>query len=183
MKNIFKTTGIAITIFFGSTVFGHVFLIAPTGDDVLKEGSTYAVTWQITIPHDTENWDLYYSVTGQNGKWAPIALNIPVGDNTQGAIHTFDWVVPNEISNDAWVRIVQDNTSGDYDDTNDVAFSIISTPACEGDINEDGNVNVTDLLAVIEAWSQLKSPADVNDDGTVDVSDLLLIVANWGECG
>ena len=42
---------------------------------------------------------------------------------------------------------------------------------CEGDVNGDGQVNVTDLLAVIAGW------------GTpYDVSDLLAVIAGWGAC-
>jgi hypothetical protein len=50
------------------------------------------------------------------------------------------------------------------------------------DINGDGYVNVTDLLAVIDQWGLTDSPADVNFDGIVNVSDLLMVVGNWGPC-
>jgi hypothetical protein len=50
------------------------------------------------------------------------------------------------------------------------------------DINDDGYVNVSDLLAIIDQWGLTNSPADVNDDGIVDVTDLLIVVGNWGEC-
>ena len=171
-----------LTTFIGTSAFGHVFLMAPTGNDELEVGSTYEITWQITIPHDTENWDLYYSNTSQNGKWIPIAIDLPLGDNSQNSIHTYDWVVPDMPSDTVWVRVVMDNTGGDYDDTNDLPFSIVAPAACVGDINDDGDVGVTDLLAVIDAWGQQKSDADVNGDGIVNVSDVLAIVGNWGLC-
>ena len=47
------------------------------------------------------------------------------------------------------------------------------------DINEDGVVNVVDLLIVIAEWGALDSPADVNEDGIVDVTDLLMVIAAW----
>ena len=49
------------------------------------------------------------------------------------------------------------------------------------DINEDGRVNVTDLLLVVTALSENAVPhprADVNGDGSVNVADLLLVVEN-----
>ena len=175
-------TAIVLSTLFSSTTFGHVFLMAPTGDDVLDVGSTYEITWQITISHDTINWDLYYTTASQTGPWEPIALDIPVGDNSPKSIHTYNWVVPDMQSDTVWVRVVMDNTSGDYDDTNDLPFSIVAPTACEGDINTDGDVGVTDLLAVIDAWGQQKSAADVNGDGIVNVADLLAVVGNWGDC-
>ena len=50
------------------------------------------------------------------------------------------------------------------------------------DINEDGCVNVIDLLIVIDQWGQTDSPADINGDGIVNVSDLLNVVDNWEPC-
>jgi hypothetical protein len=60
--------------------------------------------------------------------------------------------------------------------------NILFETLCEPDINGDGIVNVTDLLAVIDQWGQSNSPADVNGDGIVDVTDLLAVVGNWGPC-
>ncbi|MCH2149342.1 MAG: right-handed parallel beta-helix repeat-containing protein [Phycisphaerales bacterium] len=42
---------------------------------------------------------------------------------------------------------------------------------CEGDVTGDGDVNVTDLLAVIGSWGD-----------PYDVSDLLAVIGGWGEC-
>jgi hypothetical protein len=50
------------------------------------------------------------------------------------------------------------------------------------DINGDGLIDVSDLLAVIDQWGATISLADVNQDGIVDVSDLLMVVGNWGPC-
>ncbi len=52
---------------------------------------------------------------------------------------------------------------------------------CEGDVNEDGSVSVSDLLLAIDQWGGSGS-ADINGDGIVDVSDVLIIVGNWGPC-
>ena len=53
---------------------------------------------------------------------------------------------------------------------------------CLGDVNSDGAVEVSDLLAVIDAWGSDDQAADINGDGVVAVGDLLAVVGNWGSC-
>ncbi|TVQ50641.1 MAG: hypothetical protein EA377_14185 [Phycisphaerales bacterium] len=57
---------------------------------------------------------------------------------------------------------------------------------CPGDLTGDGDVNVFDLLALLEAWGPCADPndcpADLDRSGTVDVFDLLLLLENWGGC-
>jgi hypothetical protein len=53
-----------------------------------------------------------------------------------------------------------------------------------GDVNIDGNVNVDDLLAVINAWGECPKPPhacppDLNNTGDVNVDDLLDVINNW----
>ena len=49
------------------------------------------------------------------------------------------------------------------------------------DVNQDGTVDVADLLAVIGAWGPCTGscPSDTNCDGQVDVKDLLEVIAEW----
>lgn len=51
-----------------------------------------------------------------------------------------------------------------------------------GDANEDGFVNVTDLLALLGSWGICGAPcpADFDSNGLVNVTDLLILLANWG---
>jgi hypothetical protein len=54
-----------------------------------------------------------------------------------------------------------------------------------GDVNGDGVVNTSDLLALLAAWGDCpdppeECPADFDGDGDVDTSDLLTLLANWG---
>lgn len=57
---------------------------------------------------------------------------------------------------------------------------------CPGDIDDDGNVGVSDLLALLAAWGPCADPqdcpADLTGDGNVGVSDLLIVLGNWGPC-
>ncbi len=58
---------------------------------------------------------------------------------------------------------------------------------CYEDVDANGSVDVTDLLAVIDNWGYCDGcleeiPGDVNYDDMVDVTDLLMIVGSWGPC-
>ena len=171
-----------VPLLLGSVAFGHVHLLLPNSGDVLQVGSTSTITWQITVGHNQDNWDLYYSTKSVGGPWVPIAIDLPPGSTESNSIHTYDWVVPNIVDDSVWVKIVMDNPDGDYDDTNDLAFSVVEAAACEGDIGGDGYVDVSDLLTAIDQWGAIKSKADINMDGNVNVTELLIIVENWGPC-
>ena len=53
-------------------------------------------------------------------------------------------------------------------------------PTVPGDVNGDGTVDVTDLLAVMDDWGPCSGcSADLNGDGLVNVVDLLEVMAGW----
>jgi hypothetical protein len=54
----------------------------------------------------------------------------------------------------------------------------------QGDVNNDGCVNDTDLLQVLFAFGQSGAdlPEDLNGDGAVNDSDLLIVLFNFGRC-
>ena len=64
----------------------------------------------------------------------------------------------------------------------------IQSASCEGDVNGDGIIGVSDILAVIGDWAPNGGECcpgcegDVDGDLVVDVSDILYIVGNWGQC-
>jgi hypothetical protein len=57
----------------------------------------------------------------------------------------------------------------------------VSDP-CPADINDDGVVDVIDLVAVLVNWGGDSGNADVTHDGIVNVDDLLAIAMGWGVC-
>lgn len=81
----------------------------------------------------------------------------------------------------SWTFITDDHWSGGGPDN---TTGIAARPsACFADINNDGAVNVGDLLAVISGWGPLgefNSDADINCDENVNVEDLLLVLSGWG---
>ena len=74
-----------------------------------------------------------------------------------------------------------DQIYGEFTDGGGNTIADECYPDCP-DINADGYVNVSDLLAVIDQWGSTDSDADINGDGIVNVTDLLEVVGNWGPC-
>jgi hypothetical protein len=54
--------------------------------------------------------------------------------------------------------------------------------SCPGDIDGDGTVGASDLLAMLSGWGGDDPDVDLNDDGVVDVADLLALLSAWGPC-
>jgi hypothetical protein len=110
------------------TAQAHVALDAPNGGELLTSGSIFEITWHVLIQHPTQNWDLWYSTTGDTGPWIDIAMDLPAGDISQGSVHTYDWVVPDVITDEGRVRVRQDNSFTDYYDISNQNFSIVPEP-------------------------------------------------------
>jgi hypothetical protein len=54
------------------------------------------------------------------------------------------------------------------------------TVVAMGDVDGNGTVNTTDLLAVIGAWGACNECLeDLDGDGLVGVSDLLQVIGDW----
>ena len=69
---------------------------------------------------------------------------------------------------------------GNFEQSDLVNADDCTDPAIPGDVNGDGMVNVTDLLAIMDVWGSCDGcPADLNDDGLVNVTDLLIVIGNW----
>ncbi|MEE8156256.1 MAG: hypothetical protein V3T53_14985 [Phycisphaerales bacterium] len=54
---------------------------------------------------------------------------------------------------------------------------------CFGDVDGNGNVGASDLLALLAAWgTDPGGPPDLDGDGNVGASDLLALLNSWGPC-
>ena len=53
---------------------------------------------------------------------------------------------------------------------------------CNADCNQDYNVDILDLLYVLAVFETDNPAGDINDDGLVDVGDILILISEWGAC-
>ncbi len=84
-----------------------------------------------------------------------------------------------------WFRFNQINAlcrpSGDW--VMRMTWSSLAVP-CNGDANEDGQVDVDDLNEILAHWftpQPTGSNGDVTSNGFVNVDDLNLVLGNWGQ--
>ena len=150
---------------FARPLRAHVGLDSPNGGEQLVAGSTIAIQWHIQEPHDTIDWDLWYSTSSSSGPWNVIELNIPPG--SQGAFepYFYDWIVPEDFDTSAWVQVRQDNDNDqDYFATSNSSFSILA----QGDFNGSGQVGTADLLAWQSGYGTATGAAHNDGDGNLD---------------
>mgnify|MGYP006444479917 FL=1 len=114
-----------------------------------------------------------------NMQWSPEFVSVastPSSKSRMVAGTTSDGVIL------AW----QDDRNGSNDIyaqrvNSDGSLGVASS--CDGDVDGDGNVGVTDVLAVIGTWGPCENcTADIDGDGIVGVNDLLAIIGQWGAC-
>ncbi len=116
---------VAAALVMANPARAHVRIIVPNGGEELEVGSTYTIRWTIVIQHNQQNWDLWYSTTGPGGPWTTIVANLPPGPFNVGSVHTYDWTIPDAVSDQVRVRVRMDNAGTDYFDISDGDLSIV----------------------------------------------------------
>ncbi|MBL7113508.1 MAG: hypothetical protein ISS19_16340 [Bacteroidales bacterium] len=110
MKKIAFILLVQVTIAYQT--HAHVGLLHPTGGETFNPGDTVLIRWEEIVSHDTQNWDLYFSSDGGSA-WDTIQVDISV------EIMSYRWIVPDIITVQGKIRIVQDNVGDDYEDVSD----------------------------------------------------------------
>lgn len=185
-------------------------VVSPNGSEKVYAGEKLVLN--ATAYSSTDTSMAFYLVKNKNKKTLLTEVKVPAGKNLQ----KFETVVvvPKETKKGKYhiMAVLQNGKS----DMSDKKISVLKyrgaseptrpspTPnpgKYDADINNDGLVNVTDLLAVINAWgkcpavsvadnvrvdttaSRIKNPcrADVNFDLVVDRDDIHIVIANWSK--
>jgi hypothetical protein len=160
---------------------------------IIDGNSSGSVVWMYGEPSSNTVLDGF---TVQNGSsplgggiltdGSPMITNCIIKDNLAqlggGIYHLQNGTQGPTVSESQFCNNIPTDFYGDWVDGGGNVFDDDCGGApCDGDINEDGSVSVSDLLLAIDQWGGSGS-ADINGDGIVDVSDVLIIVGNWGPC-
>lgn len=132
---------------FNKNANAHVRLITPTGGENIIVNEVVIIKWETLISHPPQNgWDLYFSTDGGNS-WETIQEGIPTSQVE------YEWIVPGSPTQQAKVRIVQDNLSTDYDDISG-NFSITQNTT---GINE--TTNLTESFTLFQNYPNPFNPS------------------------
>ena len=132
----------------------------------------------------TTLWDLPYSFN--RGR-------IRAGNRTSLIRRYVDGIALDGTQAGGWISATDANLTADqqtyYGDENDIStpgigiiINEISTQFIEYDVNQDGVVNISDLVVVAGRLGQSgPNAADVNGDGVVNIQDLILVASALGQ--
>lgn len=115
---------------------------------------------------------------GCNGEWASIY------SSSQGANHGALFGNFNHGGDSTLASFYFKDIDGNVPDQFFVrsAAAAPAPPSCPADLNGDGRVDVTDLVALFSAWGTGDPQADLNGDGRVSLPDLLILRDSLGAC-
>ena len=130
---------------------GHNDVVFPDGGETFQVGERITIEWTVTIEHDLDGWDVFYSTTGNQGPWTPIAIGLPPGDPAEGSQHLLDWTVPDEVTAAGSIRVRMNGTGGGtWEDTSAADFTIepsLGARGCAGQVaNSTGAASTLHLL-------------------------------------
>ena len=136
------------------------------GNQIANEGDTLTFTILATDP---DGDSLTYS-----------ASNLPTGASFDPGSQTFSWA-PGYTQMGVYPGVHFEVSDGSLTDSEDITITVNNEHY--SDLNDDGDVNVLDMIIVSQQWGEAGPSGwimeDINADGTINVLDIILIGQNW----
>ncbi len=129
-------------------------LTAPSGGEQWQTGTVHAITWQ---SENVVNVDLQYSVNG--GAWKDIATNVSAGGGS------YAWTIPDELSDQVHVRILNSDEHNVYDRTN-APFTILNLQITRPNGGEGLEIGTNDVVSWVTNLSGTVTIELSTDGGT-----------------
>ena len=181
-------TELTVEVPVGAAGSADVVVTNPDGkSDTLADGFTYIEPPPTLTRVDPDNADVTGGTTvkiiGENFQ---DGATVTIGGNLASNVI---FVSPTELTVEVPVGaagsadVIVTNPDGKSDALTD-GFTYIEAPQLPPyDVNQDGEVNILDLVAVASHFNTVSEdlPEDVNGDGTVNIFDLVAIANHFGE--
>ena len=159
-------SSVSVTVADGTVSIDQPPVLNAIGNKSVNEGGTLSFTISAS---DANGDELTYS-----------ASNSPVGATFNPATRAFSWT-PGYSQAGVYANVrfqVSDGQMTDYEDITITVGNVLRP-----DVNDDGSINVLDMITVGQHWSQTGAGGwirqDINEDGMVNVLDATLIGQNW----
>jgi hypothetical protein len=151
-------------------------------------------TVYVQTQNDGATYDPYQSVpiswiTDDDASVSNVSIDFSIdgGASWQSVIQEtaddgyYIWEIPDLSTISGVIRIIAVDFDENHGEDESDTYFVINGTSVTGDANGDGLVNVSDILAVVDAWGPCEStcPADLDGDLQVNVVDLLLVIASW----
>ena len=127
-----------------------------------------------------ERVDLYYRYSEDNVSWSAWTFYGSMTDE-----YKWNFVPPDGIGYYQFYSVAIDKVGNmeNLPDESTIPDAICKVTMPPWDVNEDGDVNILDVVIVAQHWGESGTPgwirADVNKDGKVDILDLTIIGQHW----
>jgi hypothetical protein len=154
----------------------------PRGGETFVAGSVRFVEWSAAVPDPSQSsMTIERSSSGPDGPWHPVAEGVP--DNGR-----YQWLIPATLptSDNCYLRYTLNTAGGDAVAVTPAAFTILGA-GIPGDLDGDGDVDLTDLAALLAAYGACEGDpdynpaADLDGSGCVDLTDLATLLSHYGE--
>jgi len=148
-----------------TNISGNQHPVANAGGNLLQSQMTSSIQLDGTASYDPEGQPLSYEWVQVDGK--PLTIVNPTSATPtvtgleQGEKYVFRLNVSDGILNDADVTKIGLDT----------------------DLNGDETTNLEDFSILSQNWKSYSNDGDVNEDGIIDLSDLMLLAIEWLELG
>ena len=163
---------------------GPTYLVSPIVDLDGSESVVRYARWAFTADGVPDALSIEVSDDG-GGSW----VLVETVSDTGGVWETAQFLVGDYVTPTSQLRVrfgvcdcPNDSvTEAGIDDFEVTA--LCSAADCIGDIDNDGNVGISDFLDLLAAWGPNPGhPADFDGDDVVGINDFLDLLANWGPC-